>query len=96
MNIADLIAEINDAKYPAVHQARQRLPEGASFCAEIDHDEHRWYILATYVYKVGNSYIGLSGLVSLKSESMSWGDAMIEVEAFEMEAVPSVTYRAKP
>lgn len=62
----------------------------------IDHEEHRWYVEATKVYKVGDEYLGVNGPVRLKSESMMWSDLDdVECDAFEMEAVPSITYKKK-
>lgn len=62
----------------------------------LDPDERRWYVITTDVYKVGDSFIGLRGPSSLKSENMSFDDVGIFVEAFEMEAVPSITYCPLP
>lgn len=61
----------------------------------IDFEEHRWYAVGTVVYKIGNEFFGVSGPVTLKSEDMMWSDIGIKCEAFEMEEIPSVTYRPK-
>jgi len=61
----------------------------------IGHDEHRWYVIGTIVYKVGDEFLGVRGPVSLKSESMDYEDVDETCEAFEMVAVPSVTYKRK-
>ena len=92
----ELIKQINEAKIVSVHHLEDDFPhvEWKSI-ATLGHDEHRWYVIATEVYKVGGTFIGVSGLVSLKSESMSWSDADVMCEAFEMEEVQSVTYKKK-
>ena len=61
----------------------------------LDEDEHRWYVIGTVVYKIGNEFFGVCGPTMLKSESMSYSDVGMECEAFEMEEVQSVTYKAK-
>lgn len=68
---------------------------GAKEVAKIDEDEHRWYVIATKVFSVGKEFFGVRGVVSLKSEEMSYDDCCVTCEAFEMEAVPSVTYQIK-
>ena len=64
--------------------------------ATIDLDEHRWYVIGTVVFKIGEEFFGVRGPVSLKSESMGFNDLDEGCEAFEMEEVPSVTYQRKP
>ncbi len=61
----------------------------------IDRDEHRWYVLGTVVFQIGEEFFGVHGPVLLKSESMDYSDVGHTCEAFEMVAVPSVTYREK-
>lgn len=61
----------------------------------INRDEHRWYWLGTVVFKVGHEFFGVRGVTNLKSESMGFSDTGEKCEAFEMEQVPSVTYKRK-
>ena len=63
--------------------------------AQIDHAEHRWYTVATVVFKKGDEFFGVRGPVSLKSEGMGYSDLEYPCTAFEMEKVPSVTYKRK-
>lgn len=63
--------------------------------ATIDYDEHRWYTVGTVVYQIGDEFFGVRGPVILKSEEMTWDDVAMKCEAFEMSAVPSVTYVRK-
>ena len=66
---------------------------GVALVATIDRDEYRWYVVGTVVYQIGDEFVGVRGPISLKSESMSFRDIEMVCEAFQMEAVPSVTYR---
>lgn len=94
----NLIKQINELKIVGLPWvADEEVSEilGKPVATGLNRDERRWYVLSTDVYKVGESFIGLHGVSGLKSESMGFDDVGIPVEAFEMEAVPSVTYRAK-
>lgn len=58
----------------------------------LDSDEHRWYIISTVIYEVikdNNSlgYIGISEVTTLKSETSSYEDLYIDIEAFEVKKV---------
>lgn len=68
---------------------------GATEVATIELDEHRWYVIGTVVFRVGDEFFGVRGPTSLKSEAMGFADVEWECEAFEMEQVPSVTYKRK-
>lgn len=69
--------------------------DGVTEVETLNRDEHRWYVLGTVVFKVGDEYFGVRGPVGLKSESMGYDDVGFKCEAFEMERIPSVTYRRK-
>jgi hypothetical protein len=90
------IAAINAAKIPTPHDANEE-SDGVALrkVDEIDRDEHRWYTISTLVYECDGGYIGVRGVTALKSEQMSFSDCEDVAEAFEMVAVPSVTYKAK-
>jgi hypothetical protein len=91
--VKEMIELINAAKYNTPDY--EEVLEGARVVATIDRDEHRWYTIGTVVYQVGAGFIGVRGVISIKSESMGYSDCAIEYVAFEMVAVPSVTYIAK-
>ena len=94
--VKDIVNEINEAGLYATCCVEDEIDiGGAEEVAVMDYDEHRWYVIGTVVYKLGDSFFGVCGPISLKSESMGFGDAGIECTAFEMEAVPSVTYKIK-
>jgi len=96
MKAKELVEQINAAKIASPHRLDNAIDmNGIAKVTEQDLDEHRWYIVGTIVYKVGNEFFGVSGPVSLKSESMTWNDVMMDCIAFEMTEVPSVTYVKK-
>ena len=91
--IVDLI---NVASIYSPHYVEDEVDMGnAVEVATIDLDEHRWYVIGTVVFKIGEEFFGVRGPVSLKSESMGFNDLDEGCEAFEMEEVPSVIYRPK-
>lgn len=92
----EIIEQINAAKIPSPHHFEDEIDmDGIKEIATIDFDEHRWYVMGTVVYQIGEEFFGIFGPVSLKSESMDYDDIGFDCEAFEMEAVPSVTYKRK-
>ena len=94
--IKELIDQINEARLDTPHKVEDIIDmDGIEVVTTVDTDEHRWYVNGTVVFKAGNEFFGVRGPVSLKSESSSWADICAECEAFEMEQVPSVTYRKK-
>jgi len=96
MAAKELASEINAAGVCSPHYIEDEMDFGdAEEVATLDRDEHRWYVIGTIVYKVGDEFLGVRGPVSLKSESMGYDDVGVTCEAFEMEAVPSVTYTRK-
>ena len=91
-----LVDKINSAQINSPHFVDEVIDmDGVTEIETIDLDEHRWYVVGTIVFKVGEEFFGVSGAVSLKSESMGYSDCGVECTAFEMEQIPSVTYRAK-
>jgi len=92
----ELVDEINTADICSPHYIDDEIDfSDVAQVARINLDEYRWYVIGTIVYKIGDEFIGVRGPVSLKSESMGYNDLDIIFYAFEMEAVPSVTYRRK-
>lgn len=92
----ELIDKINTANIYTPHAIEDEIDmNGVVEITRINIDEHRWYVLATVVFKVGDEFFGVHGPVSLKSETMGWDDVGFKCEAFEMEQVPAVTYKRK-
>lgn len=61
----------------------------------LDLDEHRWYSIATDVYKLEDGFVGVRGLYQMFNEMNIPTDFDIVCYAFEMEEVPTVTYKRK-
>jgi hypothetical protein len=94
--VKEVIAAINEAKTCDPCDIEEIVDEANAVELEtLNRDEHRWYVVGTTVYKLGDEFFGVHGVVGLKSENMGYIDACIDYVAFEMEAVPSVTYRVK-
>ena len=92
----EFVDQINAANIMTPHHVEDEIDmTGAAEVTTIDLDEHRWYVIGTVVFQVGDEFFGVWGPVSLKSESMGFDDIGVECQAFEMEAVPAVTYRQK-
>ena len=93
-----IIKEINDAEAESIYQveddcdsfyeAKPQLLKN-----DLDKDEHRWYEITTNVYKIGEWFLGIRGASKLYSENSAWSDLCVSTIAFEMEEVPSVTYK---
>ena len=91
-----VIDEINAADMKSPHWLEDELPDYKwKEIATVNPDEHRWYVISTLVFEVAGGLIGVRGPTSMKSESMDWADIGAGCTAFEMEAVPSVTYKRK-
>lgn len=91
--IEEIIQEINKANLPSVWDVEDMSSEPLSEIVRINSGEHRWFTVATVVYQLGDKFLGVRGPVCLKSESMSWSDCRVTCEAFEMVAVPSISYK---
>jgi hypothetical protein len=91
------IDEVNISKYLSLWEAGEDLEaRGYSKVAEnIDLDRHRWYELSTSIFKYEENYIGIRGVSNIYSESMAYDDVCYSTEAFEVELIPSVTYKRK-
>jgi hypothetical protein len=62
---------------------------------ELNHDEHRWFHLSTTVIEIFGRYLGIRHVSSLNSESMGVSDCSFDCEFFEMEKIPSFTFKKK-
>ncbi len=92
----ELVDQINAASLCTPHDVEDM--DGMEDVREVitvNRDEHRWYVLGTVVFSVGDEFFGVRGPVSLKSEEMGYSDVGVLCEAFEMKQVPSVTYKRK-
>lgn len=97
-----LVAEVNTLKitesegfpYDLPKDIREKYPELDKDPVEtgLDRDEHRWYVLSTNVYAVGEEYVGVTVVESLKSESMDVDSCCNVIEMFLMREVKVVSY----
>lgn len=91
-----IVEEINVANICSPHWIEDEIDiSDAKEITTVNRDEHRWYVLGTVVYQIGDEFFGVRGPISLKSESMGYDDVGVDCEAFEMQAVPSITYKRK-
>lgn len=61
--------------------------------SELDVDKHRWYETSTEVLKMNGGFIGVNSVTDTFSEQSEIGDMFHTIEFFEMEEIPSVTYK---
>lgn len=60
-----------------------------------NYNSHRWYIIATDIYKAEDGYIGVTGVSELKTEMMDFSDCSGHCVAREYEPVQTITYVPK-
>lgn len=99
-NIYSVDQLMNAEDYDLHDEWGEKLKElGFQQIAITDHDEHRWYVLGLYVYRViinaETYYIGTWDVETVKSEQMTGLDCENLVQFFEMEQCLKVTYIAK-
>lgn len=59
----------------------------------LDVEKHRWYEVATDVYRFDDRYLGIREVADVFSEMMEVRDCFYDTEFFEMEAIESITYK---
>lgn len=96
MKVQEAINKINNSEEPlySIFTAEE-LIDGEEVVEHQDLDEHRWYSIATRVYKLEDGYLGVRGAYQSFSEMQMWSDIDVLCKAFEMEPVPSVKYVKK-
>jgi len=73
----ELVDQLNTEEFFSPYQIEDIIDtNGVVEVTKVDLDEHRWYVLGTVVFKVGE-------------------DVCYKCKAFEMNEVPSVTYKKK-
>ena len=69
---------------------------GIEFIEEIGSDEHRWFIIGDNIYKIvldgEDIYFGISEVISLKSEMMTYEDTGFGLELFKVRPVIKETF----
>ena len=71
------------------------LYKSPAVAVNIDAYPHRWYETSVTVYKLDDGYLGIRFVTNTYSESMGISDCGHIIKAFEMEEVPTITYRIK-
>ena len=70
-------------------------PDDAVEIATVDYLWHGRFIIAITVYQIGDRFLGVQGPIEVLSESMDLSDYGGAVTSFEMERVPSFTYKRR-
>ena len=90
MKIKEAIELINNSdNYYSLLDAEDLLI-GCKFRKRQDYCIHKWYMMATDIYKVDDGYIGIKGVVGIKSEIINE-----RCRAKEYEAIQTITYIPK-
>ena len=97
MNTEQVIELVNESMLDSLQDAknllyRRKIPQVAH---KLDIDRHRWYEIATDVYKCDDGFIGVTGISYLYSENMTYRDCDIHCFAEEYKEVVTVTYKKK-
>lgn len=97
MKVQELIDKINSAtNCCSLWQAEEYVEEGVKLVASnLNIDEHRWFTVATDVYKLEDGYVGITGPSQLRSEGMVWSDCNYMCIAEEYEEFTTIAYRPK-
>ena len=95
MKVKDVIDRVSSTKLWSLWQFEEEFNDLECVASYLDVKQHRWYEIATNVYKCEDGYVGVNGVAELKSESMDWSDCYCECTAMEYEAIPSITYKPK-
>ena len=102
IQLESIIEQINNSSVHSPDSEEFKDQEGIDWpddtveIATLNHLWHGRFIIATMVYQIGDRFLGVQGPIEVLSESMELSDYGEPVEAFEVEAVPSVTYKAMP
>ena len=95
MDVKEAIELINNSDDCYSLWGAEHLLKGCKFVSRQDYDSHRWYTMATDIYKVDNGYIGVRGVSELKSEMMGYSDTDEHCFAEEYKAIQTITYVPK-
>lgn len=77
-------------------EAGEFLEQCEVLATNLERDNHRWYSLGITVYQCPEKTIfGIRHGIDMYAEGQVWEDCCTKYEVFEMEAVPSVTYKIK-
>lgn len=97
MKVQELIDKVNSSiDCYSLYEAEEFI-EGHIKCVagNLDIEDHRWYTIATNVYKLEDGYVGITGPIILKHGNMKWSDCDYLCIAEEYEEFTTISYRRK-
>lgn len=95
MTVKEFIQAIEDGNFCSLGDIKSIEGDFECVSEHQDLNQHYWYSTAVDVYKLEDGFVGVWGLFQIFSETSIASDFGITCKAFEMEAVPSITYREK-
>ena len=95
MKVKEVIDKVNSTKLWSLWQFEEEFSDLECVASYLDVEQHRWYEIATNVYKCEDGYVGISGVAELKSESMGFDDCECECVATEYVPVQTIKYVPK-
>lgn len=96
MKVQEAIEKINGKGFYSVFEAEEVLDRDAKLVkSNLGIDEYRWYTISTKVYQLEDGFIGITGVTSLKSETMMFSDCDVFTLAEEYEEFTTISYRRK-
>lgn len=94
MTIEEYINEINTSEYYCIWDIENDFKLDY-YKRWIEPNLYSDHIIDTFIYKIGNRYFGIRGLVYKNDYCADWDDFNIKCTAFEVEEVPTTTFRIK-
>jgi len=96
MKVQELIDLINNTELYSLWDAGD-LINGRATREDSGQDlsEHRWFSIATDIYKCEDGFVGVRGAYQSFSESQTWSDIDVLCTATEYKAVPTIKYVPK-
>ena len=89
--LIDLINNSEDCY--SVWDAEDLIPGSVKRVAKwLEPESFRWFLTATNVYKCEDGFVGVYGVIDLKSEMIGYVDCDIKSQAFEVKQVPGMIY----
>ena len=104
MNNKELVELLNSLKILQTSDWEESIPEkiwdeyfvdSKTVVSGLDVDKYRWHELSTEVLRINDGFIGVRSITTMYSEQSSYGDIFHHLEFFEMEEIPSFTYKKK-
>lgn len=95
MTVKEAVKKINNGKFFSLWESVEEvLDDIEPIVKELNLDHHRWYTVATNVYKLDDGFIGITGVIDLRGD-MDFSDCSYETIAEEYEEFTTISYRPK-